>query len=183
MARYLIDTDVMVDVSRGNAAAPPWLFAMDERRCSVDKLNSPIGRKKQGKTAVADTGLSMNFPNKTARAHPPGCPAQVCCVSTLRLKKLEARVGIGTMCSVDSKEVVCRYLRFARFAGFGKSLYKTMYGPVVSSKHLLVREPQNRDAPGVGEQVVALAVLIPVVVGPSISMMPPISMMRFWSGR
>ena len=45
-------------------------------------------------------------------------------------------------------------------------MYKIMYKPIVRREHLLIREPENRDASDSRKPLVALAVALGVMVRP-----------------
>jgi len=62
MARYLIDTDVMVDVSRRNAAAATYVDSLDDTVISIITAHELIVGARNQRDADGIDGLIKSFP-------------------------------------------------------------------------------------------------------------------------
>ena len=62
MARYLIDTDVMIDVSRGNAAAATFVDSLEDITISIITAHELIVGARNHRDASAIDDLIRTFP-------------------------------------------------------------------------------------------------------------------------
>jgi predicted nucleic acid-binding protein len=62
MARYLIDTDVMIDVSRGSAAAATFVDSLEDFTISIISANELIVGARNHRDVAAIDGLIRTFP-------------------------------------------------------------------------------------------------------------------------
>lgn len=62
MARYLIDTDVMIDVSRGSAAAAMFVDSLEDITISIITAHELIVGARNQRDAAAIDGLIRTFP-------------------------------------------------------------------------------------------------------------------------
>jgi len=62
MARYLIDTDVMVDVSRGSALAASFVDSLENITISIITAHELIVGARNNRDAAAIDGLIRTFP-------------------------------------------------------------------------------------------------------------------------
>ncbi len=62
MARYLIDTDVMFDVSRGSAAAATFVDSLEDITISIVTAHELIVGARNHRDAAAIDGLIRTFP-------------------------------------------------------------------------------------------------------------------------
>src|SRR4051794_5822978 len=62
MARYLIDTDVIIDVSRGNAAAAMLVDSLEDITISIITAHELIVGARNHRDAAAIDGLIRTFP-------------------------------------------------------------------------------------------------------------------------
>ena len=62
MARYLIDTDVMIDVSRRNAAAASFVDSLDDLTISIVTAHELIvGARKEKQMALTASSVLIRF--------------------------------------------------------------------------------------------------------------------------
>jgi len=62
MARYLIDTDVMIDVSRGSVAAATFVDSLEDITISIITAHELIVGARNHRDAAAIDGLIRTFP-------------------------------------------------------------------------------------------------------------------------
>ena len=62
MARYLIDTDVIIDVSRGSAAAATFVDSLEDITISIITAHELIVGARNQRDATAIDGLIRTFP-------------------------------------------------------------------------------------------------------------------------
>ncbi len=62
MARYLIDTDVMIDVSRGSAVAATFVDSLEDITISIITAHELIVGARNHRDTVAIDGLIRTFP-------------------------------------------------------------------------------------------------------------------------
>jgi len=62
MVRYLIDTDVMIDVSRGSAVAATFIDSLEDITISIISAHELIVGARNHRDAVAIDGLIRTFP-------------------------------------------------------------------------------------------------------------------------
>jgi predicted nucleic acid-binding protein len=62
MARYLIDTDVMIDVSRGSAGAATFVDSLEDITISIITAHELIVGARNHRDAAAIDGLIRTFP-------------------------------------------------------------------------------------------------------------------------
>jgi predicted nucleic acid-binding protein len=65
MARYLIDTDVMIDVSRRNAAAATYVDSLDDITISIITAHELIVGARNQREADGIDGLMKTYPVQT----------------------------------------------------------------------------------------------------------------------